>query len=575
MGSIRGSIDDSGQDEPTDASSIARSPVALADTLFWKESKPGTDRQFVDCIIDEGRRDYFQKPPVNNCTLEFLNSDIERSYREQFTPEWLQGNNWKEDNSNRRNRRHSSDTISTSRYNTVFDVAIACTVYIMIAISCFLVFHSSIPWYVIFPIAFLVEFYILVAVSREAFCRKLTLPLTEAVAGFFHIWGMRHVLGLILISLPVIAVYSNYNCNNYLKTNHFYCFILVVALLHFCNFVQLSSWLKTIVAVVCAVIFLVVLYVDPCNGVTRDTLSNNTEGITSPSTLSPENLYMEQALVTHEVVLDILLLLVLIFLLNREFEINFRLNFYGGVEAANDREKMQCEKEEAEDLVHHIIPHFVTKQLRTTQEFSQNHQSVAVIFCSIVNFNDFYEEAYQGGKECIRVLHELISDFDNLLMETRFGEVEKIKTIGSTYMVACGLHPPSKEGLTPENQQLRTLMEFSLEMMGKIHQFNDDVLSMTKGAFNFILRIGYNHGQLTSGVIGTTKLLYDIWGDTVNVASRMDSTGVPGRIQVTEHSMMALEPYYEFELRGPVEVRGKGVMTTYLVVKRKESPALK
>lgn len=204
-----------------------------------------------------------------------------------------------------------------------------------------------------------------------------------------------------------------------------------------------------------------------------------------------------------------------------------------------------------------------------TQSYSKNHDSVGVIFASIVNFSEFYEESYEGGKECYRVLNELIGDFDELLRKPEFSSVEKIKTIGATYMAASGLNVEQmaeNESDSP-HAHLMALFNFALEMMGVLDDFNKNMLG-----FGFKLRIGFNHGPLTAGVIGTTKLLYDIWGDTVNIASRMDSTGVECRVQVSEESHAVLSAMgLEFDYRGTVNVKGKGQMRTFLYPKSGES----
>ncbi|XP_022086352.1 adenylate cyclase type 9-like isoform X2 [Acanthaster planci] len=541
-------------------------------------TQSNSDQNFVDCIKQEGATDYFHKPPISNLTLTFHSKSIEALYRAQFRQD--SSKEPRNPETSRKNRRHSSETISTAKYNTVFDVVVSFVVYLLISIGCFLVFQTQVHWLIIFPIAGALQLVVLSAVLLQAFS-KWRSNFYMALSGFFHHWWPRHILGAILISLPILAVYANFLCQpDYnIYTKQFFCFLIVVALLHFCNFVQLSSWMKTILAFMYAVIMLVLFNLNPCDQRQLPTVPvannslNDSDGPAGYAEI-PDMTGCTFEAMAMEVIIDIFLLLILVLFLNREFEISYRLNFYGGVEAGQDKEQMQIEKEEAETLLHEIIPTFVTEQMGSTSKFSQNHENVAVIFCSIVNFIDFYEEAYQDGKECIRVLHELVSDFDNLLSMEDFKSVEKIKTIGPTYMAACGLHPPSAEDDGNPTKCLINMMEFAIEMIKQVKVFNDEVLSITSGAFKFIPRIGYNHGQLTSGVIGTTKLLYDIWGDTVNVASRMDSTGLAGHIQVTEHTKKALEPYYIFEHRGPVKVRGKGDMTTYLFKGKRDSPLL-
>lgn len=261
------------------------------------------------------------------------------------------------------------------------------------------------------------------------------------------------------------------------------------------------------------------------------------------------------------------LLLLLVWFLNREFEVSHRLHYHGNVEADQHRIKIQNMRDQADWLLRNIIPIHVAEQLKVTQSYSKNHDNVGVIFASIVNFSEFYEESYEGGKECYRVLNELIGDFDELLRKPVFSNIEKIKTIGATYMAASGLNAQQCADAAHPHAHLRALFEFALEMMRVVDDFNKNMLG-----FGFKLRIGFNHGPLTAGVIGTTKLLYDIWGDTVNIASRMDTTGVECRVQVSEESYCVLSSMeYEFDYRGTVNVKGKGQMKTFLYPKSSDS----
>ncbi|XP_022236049.1 adenylate cyclase type 2-like [Limulus polyphemus] len=154
------------------------------------------------------------------------------------------------------------------------------------------------------------------------------------------------------------------------------------------------------------------------------------------------------------------------------------------------------------------------------------------MFASIPNYMDFYSENVmnEDGLRCLMVLNEIICDFDTLLYQPNNARIEKIKTIGSTYMAAVGLQPGrgSTETTGEENpvQNVLTLVRFASSMMEVLHFINKDTLQ------EFSLRVGIAVGPVIAGVVGAGKPQYDIWGDTVNVASRMDSTGVHGRIQV-------------------------------------------
>ena len=147
------------------------------------------------------------------------------------------------------------------------------------------------------------------------------------------------------------------------------------------------------------------------------------------------------------------------------------------------------------------------------------------------------------------------------MTETCFSlqDVEKIKTISSSFMAASGLNETSRAQNKHPNAHLFALIEYAVRLEEKVQHFNESIFN-----FNFVLNVGYNFGEVTAGVIGTTKLLYDIWGDTVNIASRMYSTGEADRIQVPESTLSKLEEVFEFEYRGEIFVKGKGQMKTYL-----------
>uniref|UniRef100_A0A665UDJ6 adenylate cyclase n=1 Tax=Echeneis naucrates TaxID=173247 RepID=A0A665UDJ6_ECHNA len=214
----------------------------------------------------------------------------------------------------------------------------------------------------------------------------------------------------------------------------------------------------------------------------------------------------------------------------------------------------------------HVAEHFLGRNWKNEDLYHQSYESVCVMFASIPDFKEFYTESdvNKEGLECLRLLNEIIADFDELLSKPKFSGVEKIKTIGSTYMAATGLNVTPGPECTQEHDRqymhIGTMVEFAFALVGKLDVIN-------KHSFNdFKLRIGINHGPVIAGVIGAQKPQYDIWGNSVNVASRMETTGVLGKIQVTEEtSYILLTLGYMCSCRGIINVKGKGELRTYFV----------
>ena len=186
-----------------------------------------------------------------------------------------------------------------------------------------------------------------------------------------------------------------------------------------------------------------------------------------------------------------------------------------------------------------------------TNTFSQElyHEqcdSGCIIFASIPNFSEFYVELESNneGVECLRLLNEIIADFDEILEEECFRSIEKIKSTGATYMAASGKSSSDFSEVSPyhllsgladqtstiDNQHVEAVAMYALRIRDQLNYVNEHSFN------NFKIRIGINVGPIVAGVIGAKKPQYDIWGNAVNVASRMDSTGVIGKIQVRETS---------------------------------------
>ncbi|XP_021114257.1 adenylate cyclase type 2 isoform X2 [Heterocephalus glaber] len=257
--------------------------------------------------------------------------------------------------------------------------------------------------------------------------------------------------------------------------------------------------------------------------------------------------------------------------LGRQNEYYCRLDFLWKNKFKKEREEIETMENLNRVLLENVLPahvaeHFLARSLKNEDLYHQSYDCVCVMFASIPDFKEFYTESdvNKEGLECLRLLNEIIADFDDLLSKPKFSGVEKIKTIGSTYMAATGLSavPSQEHAQEPERQYMHigTMVEFAFALVAKLDAIN-------KHSFNdFKLRVGINHGPVIAGVIGAQKPQYDIWGNTVNVASRMDSTGVLDRIQVTEETSLALQTLgYTCTCRGVINVKGKGDLKTYFV----------
>ncbi|XP_039209866.1 adenylate cyclase type 1 isoform X3 [Crotalus tigris] len=239
-----------------------------------------------------------------------------------------------------------------------------------------------------------------------------------------------------------------------------------------------------------------------------------------------------------------------------------------GCVAEEERDDMERVKLDNKRILFNLLPahvaqHFLMSNPRNMDLYYQSYSQVGVMFASIPNFNDFYIEldGNNMGVECLRLLNEIIADFDELMDKEYYKDIEKIKTIGSTYMAAVGL-VPTTDSKTKKSIyfHLSTLADFAIEMFDVLDEINYQSYN------DFVLRVGINVGPVVAGVIGARRPQYDIWGNTVNVASRMDSTGVQGKIQVTEEVQRILKRCnYECVCRGKVSVKGKGEMLTYFL----------
>uniref|UniRef100_A0A673K684 adenylate cyclase n=1 Tax=Sinocyclocheilus rhinocerous TaxID=307959 RepID=A0A673K684_9TELE len=518
--------------------------------LRSKNFRERSDAHFVDVIKEDSlMKDYFFRPPINRLSHTFIDKSLESAYRTSYQDEVK--------------TQAPVQTFASPTFSSFLDMLLCCCVLLALSVACLLrplVTQQPLPTpaLIVAAVAAVLECLALVRAFYLDRVLNCTRTLFWAISG----WVPRHMIGAVLVSLPAVAVFSHITCNMHdsIQFTMFTCCAVIIAIIQYSNFCQLSFWMRSSLATLAGLTFLSLSF----SVSTRSSDFNSSfNDVQSPA----EDSTRLQDLLGPEALAAFFLLLLLVWFLNREFEVSYRLHYHGNVEADQHRIKIQNMRDQADWLLRNIIPIHVAEQLKVTQSYSKNHDNVGVIFASIVNFSEFYEESYEGGKECYRVLNELIGDFDELLRKSDFSNIEKIKTIGATYMAASGLNTQQCSDQAHPHAHLRALFQFSLEMMHVVDDFNKNMLG-----FKFKLRIGFNHGPLTAGVIGTTKLLYDIWGDTVNIASRMDTTGVECRVQVSEESYCVLSGMnYEFDYRGTVNVKGKGQMKTYLYPKNSDS----
>ena len=206
----------------------------------------------------------------------------------------------------------------------------------------------------------------------------------------------------------------------------------------------------------------------------------------------------------------------------------------------------------SEGLLLNVLPPPIAERLkREPGVIAEAHPDVTVLFADVVDFTPFTEQT--EAVRVVTVLDAIFSAFDALA--ARHG-LEKIKTIGDAYMVAAGLPEPR-----PDHAE--AMAEMALDMQVEFGRLCEPL------GLDLAIRIGMDSGPVIAGVIGRHKFTYDLWGDTVNTASRMESHGLAGRIQVSESTYHRIGDRYAFEDRGEIEVKGKGRRRAYLLVGRR------
>ena len=238
-------------------------------------------------------------------------------------------------------------------------------------------------------------------------------------------------------------------------------------------------------------------------------------------------------------------------LLRARIEACLEKKYWRDKEQAYIRE-IQMEREKSEQLLLNILPAPIAARLKETHDIiADSFEDISVMFIDIVQFTTL--ATYMPATEMVRLLNDIFSVVDGLVDEHG---LEKVKTSGDAYMVVGGLS-------IPRDDHLLAMADMALDVIETNAQF------FRPDGTPCQVRIGIHSGPVVAGVIGTKKFIYDLWGDTVNIASRMESHGLPGAIQVTQVVYERLCSCYQFEPRGEIPVKGKGTMMTYLLLGKK------
>jgi class 3 adenylate cyclase len=215
---------------------------------------------------------------------------------------------------------------------------------------------------------------------------------------------------------------------------------------------------------------------------------------------------------------------------------------------AEEHRLLEIERARSEQLLLNILPAPIADHLRRGRTtIAESQPAVTILFADIVGFTPLAEVI--GPKELVELLNDVFSTFDDL---ADYAGLEKIKTVGDAYMVAGGIP-------TPRHDHLVAVLEMSLRMFDAARCVGTQHRQVLQ------LRVGIDSGPVVAGVIGRRKFSYDLWGDAVNSASRMESHGMPGRVHVTDRVARAAQHRFEFEPRGCIDVKGKGPMYTHFL----------
>jgi adenylate cyclase len=228
--------------------------------------------------------------------------------------------------------------------------------------------------------------------------------------------------------------------------------------------------------------------------------------------------------------------------------------FHQQLVVAEQARQLELEKKKSDQLLLNVLPAPIMARLREGETtIADDYPSVTILFADIVGFTDL--ASHRPAAEVVGLLDDVFSAFDDLVVQR---DLEKIKTIGDAYMAAGGL-------TDPEGDHARRVVDLGLAMQEEVDGRG--------GAWAQLkVRVGIHTGAASGGVIGRRKFAFDLWGDTVNVASRLEQHGVPGAVHISEQTWTQVREHFDCEWRGPTELRGRGDLQTYLVTGRRAVP---
>lgn len=348
------------------------------------------------------------------------------------------------------------------------------------------------------------------------------------------------------------------SCTKYKPTTHFpeyFTYSMLLVLISCAVYQMMISALKAVYLIILSTAYLVIVHYQCFN------LFDNQDFLLQTHDGNCPHEYLETRWMVIAIVISFTIALIIH---GHQTEATYRLDFLWKLQATEEKEEMEHLQAYNKKLLSNILPvhvaeFFMSGDKNNDELYHEQCDSGCIIFASIPNFSEFYVELESNneGVECLRLLNEIIADFDEILEEECFRSIEKIKSTGATYMAASGLADHSS---TIDNVHVEAVAMYALRIRDQLNYVNEHSFN------NFKIRIGINIGPIVAGVIGAKKPQYDIWGNAVNVASRMDSTGVTGKIQVTQEIETILKPRgFQLSCRGFIPVKGKGEMLTYFL----------